>query len=311
MNRRPERLLRWYPSAWRARYGEEFLALLEDQLDGEGLGRWPRARIAAAGLRERFHESGIVGEAASSDARRRGGSLLVLAAWAGMVVGGVGLAKSAEHFSGAMAFSTRADAQVAYDVAVGAGLVGSLLVVVAALTCLPAFVRFIASGGWTHVRGAVTRALAASALLGVATLGLVWWAHHLSASQRNGGDAAYGVAFLLVAALGVVALSLWTAAAMNTVTTMEIDSLVWRVEGLLAVGVAGAAACLTASALAWWLDVGRHAPWFFQGTAPKTSHFPWSTPMTLNVAIMLVSLVVAGWGVSRIASARLALASHP
>jgi hypothetical protein len=27
-------LLRWYPRAWRERYGEEFLAVVEDTLDG-------------------------------------------------------------------------------------------------------------------------------------------------------------------------------------------------------------------------------------------------------------------------------------
>ena len=28
------KLLRWYPRAWRERYGEEFLAMVEDSLDG-------------------------------------------------------------------------------------------------------------------------------------------------------------------------------------------------------------------------------------------------------------------------------------
>ncbi len=28
------RLLRWYPPAWRDRYGDELVALLEDELDG-------------------------------------------------------------------------------------------------------------------------------------------------------------------------------------------------------------------------------------------------------------------------------------
>ena len=30
----PRKLLRWYPRAWRERYGEEFLAMIEDSLDG-------------------------------------------------------------------------------------------------------------------------------------------------------------------------------------------------------------------------------------------------------------------------------------
>ena len=31
------KLLRWYPRPWRERYGEEFLAMVEDNLDGEPL----------------------------------------------------------------------------------------------------------------------------------------------------------------------------------------------------------------------------------------------------------------------------------
>jgi hypothetical protein len=40
------RLLRWYPRGWRERYGEEFLAMVEDSLDG-GRPRW-RLRLSVA-----------------------------------------------------------------------------------------------------------------------------------------------------------------------------------------------------------------------------------------------------------------------
>ena len=46
-------LLRWYPRAWRERYGEEFLALVEDTLDGRRPGWRLRLGVAWAGLRER------------------------------------------------------------------------------------------------------------------------------------------------------------------------------------------------------------------------------------------------------------------
>ena len=164
MTRSLERLLRCYPTAWRERYGEEFLALLEDELDGAAPRLSFRAKIARAGLRERGHVAGIVGANASAEARRRDGSLLVLVAWAGMVVGGVGLAKSAEHFSSAVPASSRAGAQFAYDVAVGAGVAGSLLVALGALVVSPALVRLVSSGGWREVRPAQVRALAAATL---------------------------------------------------------------------------------------------------------------------------------------------------
>jgi hypothetical protein len=40
------KLLRWYPRAWRERYGEEFLAMVEDSLDGRRPG-WRDGRDQA------------------------------------------------------------------------------------------------------------------------------------------------------------------------------------------------------------------------------------------------------------------------
>jgi uncharacterized protein YjeT (DUF2065 family) len=47
------KLLRWYPRAWRERYGEEFLAMVEDTLDGRRPTWRLRLGVAWAGLRER------------------------------------------------------------------------------------------------------------------------------------------------------------------------------------------------------------------------------------------------------------------
>jgi hypothetical protein len=64
--RRPDgqplrKLLRWYPRAWRERYGEEFLALVEDALDGRGPGWRLRLGVARSGLRERGHQARLTG----------------------------------------------------------------------------------------------------------------------------------------------------------------------------------------------------------------------------------------------------------
>jgi hypothetical protein len=40
----PAKLLRWYPRTWRERYGEEFLAMVEDSLDGRRPGWRPEYR---------------------------------------------------------------------------------------------------------------------------------------------------------------------------------------------------------------------------------------------------------------------------
>jgi hypothetical protein len=50
---KPATLLRWYPRAWRDRYGEELLALIQDTLE-EGHPAWQlRLGVAWGGLRER------------------------------------------------------------------------------------------------------------------------------------------------------------------------------------------------------------------------------------------------------------------
>jgi hypothetical protein len=55
---KPASLLRWYPRAWRERYGEELLALIQDTLD-EGRPTWRlRLGVAWGGLSERAHQAG-------------------------------------------------------------------------------------------------------------------------------------------------------------------------------------------------------------------------------------------------------------
>ena len=55
-----ERLLRWYPPAWRDRYGDELVALLEDELDGAAPDVRLRLSLAASGIRQRARWSGLV-----------------------------------------------------------------------------------------------------------------------------------------------------------------------------------------------------------------------------------------------------------
>ena len=67
------KLLRWYPRAWRERYGEEFLAMVEDSLSGRRPTWRLRLGVARAGLRERGHRARLAGQRAA---------LPVLSAWA-------------------------------------------------------------------------------------------------------------------------------------------------------------------------------------------------------------------------------------
>ena len=74
MSRDYEHMLRWYPPAWRARYGDELTALMEDMYAASGRVP-PRARLGLvrAGLVERAREAGLVGTAVGPAARVTGG----------------------------------------------------------------------------------------------------------------------------------------------------------------------------------------------------------------------------------------------
>ena len=154
-----ERLLRWYPPAWRDRYGDEFLALLEDELDGAaptpGSGcRWP-----ASGLRQRARSSGLVGRrwrpGTAPPVRRIGGPgrLGVAAPRRCRLRQGVRalLLGPAVHLAGARPGRLRRSGGAGRAVQRPCGLSGIGL-------ALPATVRFLRDGGWPTVRRRVTLA---------------------------------------------------------------------------------------------------------------------------------------------------------
>ena len=57
-----ERVLRWYPPAWRSRYGDEMAALLEDTyVSASDVPLGERVALATSGLAERVREADLVG----------------------------------------------------------------------------------------------------------------------------------------------------------------------------------------------------------------------------------------------------------
>ena len=74
-----ERLLRWYPREWRARYGEEFTELLVAELEERPRSLRPRRRPRATGLTARLAAAGLGGQPVGSAGSGRR-SLATLAA---------------------------------------------------------------------------------------------------------------------------------------------------------------------------------------------------------------------------------------
>jgi hypothetical protein len=54
-SRDANRVLRWYPAAWRRRYGEELIAMLDDTHGEDKLPLRVRISLARSGLIERIH----------------------------------------------------------------------------------------------------------------------------------------------------------------------------------------------------------------------------------------------------------------
>ena len=163
--------LRWYPPSWRARYGDELVALLDEEYGGTVPGK-VRLSLVTGGLRQRARQSGLVGDTAPATDGMRAGALVVLAAWTAFVIAGASFAKFSEHFDEALPHRSGAHRvpDLAFTLLQTVAGVASLMVVAGAVLALPAFVRFLRAGGWASVRRHFMRALVCTALVGVITV---------------------------------------------------------------------------------------------------------------------------------------------
>jgi hypothetical protein len=222
------KLLRWYPRAWRERYGEEFLAMVEDNLDGERPGLRFRLSVARAGLRERGHRARLAGQRTA---------LPVLSAltgrWWTFFVAGYVFAILPYEFkapSGA-AQGWRVTAALAALVAVA--VLGGVGVLAGALLALPAFGRFLRAGGWRQIRRRVAWAAGATAAAGGSLAALVLVQGSLTYDQLSGSGVfflgAVGTGLLLAAAFG-----LWANAVKAAARHLDLAVRVRAGEMLLA-----------------------------------------------------------------------------
>jgi hypothetical protein len=300
-SRRLHRLLRWYPRSWRHRYGDEFGALIEDTYGDGPMPLRPRLSIAHSGLVERARSSGLAGNGEAAG-EVRSGALLVLCAWSVAVVGGSAFAKFAEHWSAATPAGSRAAPTVAYDAMTVAAVLGAVIVVIAATSVAPMFVRFLREDGWTRVRLQVWRAVAVSALATVATAGLVAWAHHLGPHVRNGGMWPYGVVALGWAALIVTSIAFWTSAVVATTSQLDLSDRQLRLLGRLAMLALVPLGVVALATFVWWYLVATRAPSFFDDAGPGSTGSAFAPLVVAAACLMLLSMTVGLSGAARIRS---------
>jgi hypothetical protein len=301
--KRFDRLLRWYPATWRSRYGDQLLAFMEDSYGDGDVPARVRFDMARGALAEHGAEMGLVVGQRSTAGRLRGGALLVLCAWAFFVIGGSVFAKASEGWAVARPTFTHGLARAGFESVLWAGVAGALVIILAAATALPCFVRYLGADGWSEIRRPILGAVVITIVTTAAGSAVVLWAHHLVFAQRNGGYWPYSMAFLILAALVVATVAGWTVAALRTVAHLELPSSVLYAEGGFALILTVLMTVILTGTVAWSAMVATDAPRFLSGAMTG----PPGSPLTPNLltagAFMAAGLGLAFRGAGRVTGA--------
>ncbi len=251
------RLLRVYPPAWRARYGEELASLIEELGAGERMSWRMRLDVVRGGLTERVRAVGLAGLPPRERARE--GSLLVLYAWMAFVLGGLGVQKASEHWTAVTPPAEQGLPRAAFDVLFVSAGIGAALVLAGLAVALPRLAGLIRAGGWREIRRPIVLAASLSLLAVVITAGLVAWAHSLTPAARNGHDAAYSGLFLAWVTLIAACLFAWAAAAAATARRLALPTRLLRLEAWLGAAVSASMTVITIATVVWWASLARAA----------------------------------------------------
>ena len=301
-----ERLLRWYPPEWRARYGDEMAALLEDTFPDGRVTLRCRLGLVRAGSAERARAAGLVGPSADPHRRLRAGSALVLWGWCAVVIGGALFAKFTDNWVHATPPGGRTVASTAYGVVLVSAVLGCAAVLASAAGAAPAVSRLSGHARRLLLRRPVLRACAAGAVAAVLAGATTGWAHHLGARSRNGSLPTYSALVVATALALCVALVCATAAAVAVARSAPLGGQALRRFGLTALGLGVLAVCVLAGVVGWWTAEALQAPRVLSGGMgaglPFTSA---QVPPALLVAgfAIAVGATLAAWGAERVVGA--------
>jgi hypothetical protein len=289
-SRTAARLLRCFPPTWRARYGDELQALVVDMSDGGRVPWRTRADLVRAAGREQVRAAGLRNDG-TPDARIRGGASLVLWAWALFVFAGAVVQKTSEHWQQALP-GNHPLATVAFAALIATAALASVLVLAGIAVASPSLRRLLREGGWSRIQRGIVTASIATAVAIAATVGLVLWAHSLTAHQRAGADAAYACAFAVWALSGLGTLLAWTKAAVRTERSLQLSAQALAAQARLAAGVAGAMTVMTAETATWWIAVAVRTPAALTGSG--AAHGSAAAPQLILATSLM--LLAAGLG---------------
>ena len=256
-------LLRWYPRGWRERYGDEFLAMVEDTLGGRRPGWRLHLSVAWAGLRERGRRAvpAVLRRmrAEAGPSRPLGWAdqavlmTVLVVFWSTQNLSRVPL--SAEAYRQAR-WSASADAMAGLCVVIG------VAVTVGGLAAGPTLARFLRTGGWPGIRRPAAWAAAAT----VTGAGTLTWFLLLSRSmtlEETSGSLAYWAWLIATLVPLGAALLFWKRAAMTVAGRLELQPGVRAVQ-VLVTAVTTAAASLVTSVLFIWFGQ-THANYWLLG----------------------------------------------
>ncbi len=292
--------IRWYPRGWRDRYGDELVALIDEEY-GNHLPAGVRLSLLTGGLRQRAQRIGLTGDSVPAAEGVRAGVLAVLIAWAVFVIAGASFAKFSEHFDEALPHLSGAHRvpDLAYTVLQMTAGIAGILVVTGLLLAAPAVLRFLRTGGLSTVRTHMLRAIVCTVLTVATTVPLLVWAHHLTPPQRNGGMHWYGALFFVWATLIATTVALWTALAVVIGRRLELSTALLTAEAALAVATTGAMLIMVAATMVWWGAVAEDAPGFLSASPGGAPGSPWDVWFVATVALMLASISIAAVGLVR------------
>jgi hypothetical protein len=249
---KPASLLHWYPRAWRERYGEELLALIQDTLD-EGRPTWRlRLGVAWGGLRERSRQARHAGRAAVKRLARPD-------QWAQLFVVGTIVTFLPENLSESPSPARGWQAVAAFDAVLAAVALTGAVVLACGLAALPALVRFLRAGGWPKIARRVTWAAGATVIAGGGLAGLVLLQGSLSPAQLD-ASWPYAAGFLATGLAMTAAIGLWALAAKATARHLTLAPRARTVQ-LMLVAVTPIAVTVVLVALNFWWAATQSPVW--------------------------------------------------
>jgi hypothetical protein len=236
------RLLRWYPRAWRERYGEELLALIQDTAD-DGRPTWRlRLGMIRGGLRERGHQAERAVRAAAKP-------LAWPDRWS-LFISGLVLATLPEALTVSRSRVQGWQAPAVDGVLAAVALTGAV-VLTSGLMAVPALVRFLRAGGWPKIRRQITWAAGATVAAGGALAGLSAGLGSRSYAQLD-ASWTYSAGLLAAGVVVAIAIRLWAAAAVAAARHLALAPQIRAVELVLAVVTRTTVMVMFVTLTLWW-----------------------------------------------------------